>query len=113
MLSAWRPLLRHTPHLPSLVVWALVACAGCSWLVLNRLQQLHAAFETDARIVHRLLSQRVVQHDAILATLALLQPSAPGQGNAADATLPRLPSVYPQILSVLQRPADGAWPAAL
>ena len=114
MLSAWRPLLRHTPHLPSLVVWALVACAGCSWLVLNRLQQLHAAFETDARIVHRLLSQRVVQHDAILATLALLQPSAPGQGNAADATLPRLPSVYPQILSVLQRPVGaGGWPGAL
>ena len=119
MLSAWRPLLRHTPHLPSLVVWALVACAGCSWLVLNRLQQLHAAFETDARIVHRLLSQRVVQHDAILATLALLQPSAPGQGNAADATLPRLPSVYPQILSVLQRPggagegSERGWPGAL
>ena len=87
MLPAWRSLLRHTPHLPSLMVWALVACAGCSWLVLNRLQQLHAAFETDARIVHRLLSQRVVQHDAILATLALLQPTAPDQGGAAELEL--------------------------
>ena len=44
----------------------------------------------------------------------MLQPSAPGQGNAADATLPRLPSVYPQILSVLQRPVGaGGWPGAL
>ncbi len=74
-------------------------------------QQLQADFETDARIVHRLLSQRAVQHDAILSTLALLQPAAPEQGSA-DAALPRLPSVYPQILDVLRRPADGAWPAA-
>jgi hypothetical protein len=44
-----------------------------------------------------------VQHDAILSTLALLQPAAPEQGSA-DAALPRLPSVYPQILDVLRPP---------
>ena len=76
MLPAWRRLLPpHALHLPSLLLLVLVACIGCSWLVVDRLQQLHAAFETDARIVHRLLSQRVVQHDAIMATLALLQPA--------------------------------------
>lgn len=75
MLPAWRLPLRHMPYLPSLLLLVLVACIGCSWLVVDRLQQLHAAFETDARIVHRLLSQRVVQHDAIMATLALLQPA--------------------------------------
>jgi FixJ family two-component response regulator/signal transduction histidine kinase len=42
-----------------------------------------AAFETDARIAHRLLSQRAAQHDAILATLALLQPNAAGRRAAA------------------------------
>ena len=89
----------------------LAAGSGAGWLAHARLQQLQAAFETDARIVHRLLSQRAVQHDAILSTLALLQPAEPGQGSA-DAALPRLPSVYPQILDVLRRPADGAWPAA-
>lgn len=114
MTKAWR---RHLAglHLAALMLWALVACAGAAWLASARLQQLHAAFETDARIVHRLLSQRVVQHDAVMSTLALLQPPA-GQtaGTSADAAaLPRLPSVYPQILSVLQRPADGVWPAAL
>ena len=116
MLPAWRRLLpRHALHLPSLLLWVVVACIGCGWLVVDRLQQLHAAFETDARIVHRLLSQRVVQHDAIMATLALLQPAAA----AADGThnvaspLPRLPSVYPQILTVLQRSAHSDWPPAL
>lgn len=82
------------------LAWALAAGGGAAWLAHARLQQLQAAFETDARIVHRLLSQRAVQHDAILSTLALLQPAAPEPGSA-DAALPRLPSVYPQILSVL------------
>lgn len=108
MTKAWR----H--RLAGLLLWALVAAAGAGWLAHARVEQLRAAFDTDARIVHRLLSQRVVQHDAVMATLALLQP--PVQGAVADtaaaSTLPRLPSVYPQILAVLQRPAAGAWPAA-
>ncbi len=112
---AWR---RAIPTIPlrSLLLCAVVACAGAGWLAVARLQQLHAAFETDARIVHRLLSQRVVQHDAIMATLALLQPAATANaaaGSAASSPLPRLPSVYPQILAVLQRSAQADWPAAL
>lgn len=121
MTRAWRRRFARV-HFTGLLLWAVVACAGAGWLVHARLQQLREAFETDARIVHRLLSQRVVQHDAVMATLALLQPPEPGATpDAARATeeataaspLPRLPSVYPQILSVLQRPAGGAWPTAL
>lgn len=117
MTSAWHRRLpaNRTLHFPSLLLWAVVACAGASWLAVARLQQLHAAFETDARIVHRLLSQRVVQHDAIMATLALLQPATAAGDNtsAAPSPLPRLTSVYPQILAVLQRSAQGEWPPAL
>ena len=115
MLPAWRRLLpRHALHLPSLLLWVAVACIGCGWLVVDRLQQLHAAFETDARIVHRLLSQRVVQHDAIMATLALLQPAAAADDlHNAASPLPRLTSVYPQILAVLQRSAHSDWPLSL
>lgn len=92
-------------HARWILAWAVVTALGC--LVLGRLElsRLRDAFETDARIAHRLLSQRVVQHEAVLATLALLQP-------AAEASPPeqRLPSVYPQILSVTRRDRDAAWP---
>ena len=87
-----------------LLAWVLIALAGCAWLVQARLERLREAFETDARIVHRLLSQRVVQHDAVLAMLALLQPSP-------DASQPeqRLPSVYPQIVRIERREPNVPW----
>lgn len=69
--------------------------------------RLRDAFETDARIAHRLLSQRAVELDAVLATLALLQPAA--ENTPAER---RLPSVYPQILDVQRRVADAPWPDA-
>lgn len=96
-----------------LVAWALIAASGAGWLGHARLQQLRSGFETDARIVHRLLSQQVVQNDAVMATLVLLQPGLAGGAPAAAAPAPRLPAVYPQILRVQQRPPGGAWPADL
>jgi C4-dicarboxylate-specific signal transduction histidine kinase len=89
-----------------LLAWALLTLAGSLLLGRLALQREQAAFETDARIVHRLLSQRVVAHDAVLAMLALLQPSA----DAANAdALARLPSVYPQILSVARSDVQTPW----
>ena len=52
-----------------------LALAGGGVIVRAELGQLREAFYTDARIAHRLLSQRVAQHDAILATLALMAPA--------------------------------------
>jgi hypothetical protein len=74
----------------------------------QELAHLRDAFETDARIVHRLLSQRVVQHDAVLATLALLQPPA-----EASAPEQRLPALYPQILGVQRRDRGAHGPTAV
>lgn len=92
-------------------VWLLAWCAltvlGGAVLARLALTQLREAFETDARIAHRLLSQRVVQHDAVMATLALLQ--AP-RGAAGDAPEQRLSAVYPQILAVQRRGPGNAWP---
>lgn len=87
-----------------ILAWLAVSLPGVVWIGHNALEQLREAFETDARIVHRLLSQRAVQHDAILSMLALLQSSS-------DATRPeqRLPSVYPQILAVKRRDGGQAW----
>ncbi len=82
----------------------VVAAIGCIVIVRLELGHLRAAFETDARIVHRLLSQRTAQHDAVMSMLALLQAN----GGTAD-TGQRIPSVYPQIMNVQQRTGETAW----
>ena len=90
-----------------------MAASGAGWLGHARLQHLRSTFETDARIVHRLLSQKMVQNDAVMATLALLQPNLSGSAQAVSPpSPPRLPTVYPQILQVLQNNRSSAWPAA-
>ncbi|MDP3253558.1 MAG: ATP-binding protein [Hydrogenophaga sp.] len=93
-----------------LVGGVVVALAGAAAIARQSLEQQRALFETDARIVHRLLSQQVVQHDAILATLALLQPDVAGPSGTPPEQ--RLPALYPQILAVQRRDADQAWPDA-
>lgn len=90
---------------PLWIMAGLIASAlGALGLARLELTRLREAFETDARIAHRLLSQRVVQHDAVLATLALLQPPA-----EASAPEQRLAALYPQILGVQRRDRDAAW----
>lgn len=86
------------------LAWLVGALLGGGLLARTELAQLHDAFDTDARIEHRLLSQRAVQHDAILATLALLRTA-----DANDQPEQRLPAVYPQILSVQRSDAHTAW----
>lgn len=88
-----------------LLLWGLITAGGCVLLARMELARQRDAFETDARIVHRLLSQRVVQHDAVMATLALLQPAA-----ADSRPEQRLSALYPQILSVQRRDSGAAWP---
>ena len=99
-----RPTRFHT------LLWlgaGLLAALGAGLLARAELQRQREAFDTDARIVHRLLSQRVVQHDAVLATLALLQPS----GNTERAES-RLPAVFAQVLQAQRRNEGEAWPHA-
>ena len=87
------------------LAWLVLTAVGAVWLARAELAQLQQDFETDARIAHRLMSQQVVQYDAVLATLALLEP-----GDGADRPEQRLPSVYPSILRVQRRERDQAWP---
>jgi signal transduction histidine kinase len=95
------------PHLgPTLLAWAMLTLAGGFAIVRVDIAQRRDAFLTDARIAHRLLSQRAVQHEAILDTLALLSPAA-GVGGHPEL---RLPAVYPQVLTVLRRDGDERWP---
>jgi C4-dicarboxylate-specific signal transduction histidine kinase len=89
---------------PWVGVGLLIGIAGAVWIAHAELAARREAFDTDARIAHRLLSQRAVEHDAILATLALLQP-----GEDAESAR-RLPALYPQLIRVERRERDAAWP---
>lgn len=93
-----------------LLAWAVAAALGCAWLAQQRLNALHEGFTTNARVAHRLLSQQLAQHDAILATLTLLQPAL-GQDALANAGATGLSRLYPQVLGVAQRQAGQSWPA--
>ena len=90
-----------------MAVAMLVALAGATAIVRWDIATRREAFAVDARIAHRLLSQRAAQLDAVLATLALLSP-------AADATEPavRLPALWPAVLSVQRSDAQHPWPDA-
>ena len=90
-----------------LLVWCALTVLGGAVLARLALTQLREDFETDARIAHRLLSQRVVQHDAVMATLALLQSPRDAAGQTPEQ---RLSAVYPQILAVQRRDPGRAWP---
>jgi hypothetical protein len=85
---------------------AALAAAGALGLCSAELAAQREAFDTSARIAHRLLSQRAVEHEAILGTLALLQPEADDGGAAVQ----RLIALYPQLLRVHRRAGDGRWP---
>ncbi len=100
-------MFRLKRHAPWVIGWLVASLLGGLLVARSELEQLREGFETDARIAHRLLSQRVVQHDAVLSTLALLR-------SASEQVRPeqRLPSVYPQILSVRRSSADTAWTEA-
>ncbi|SFB91241.1 His Kinase A (phospho-acceptor) domain-containing protein [Polaromonas sp. OV174] len=94
-------------HWPWILAWCVLTLLGGLALARHEMNRLREDFETDARIAHRLLSQRVVQQDAVMATLSLLQP-------AEDGSHPeqRLASVYPQILGVQSRQRHANWPNA-
>lgn len=89
------------------LAWMVLTVGGAVVLAHSTLSREREVFDTQSRIAHRLLSQRVVQHDAVLATLALLDVS--DEKSRPDQ---RLPSVYPQILSVQRRDRDAVWPDA-
>ncbi len=85
----------------------VLALAGDLWLLGADVTDRRNAFDTEARIAHRLLSQQAAQHDAMLATLTLLQP-----GGDASGAEQRLPALYPQVLQVLRRGRGEAWPTS-
>lgn len=87
--------------------WVALVALGALAIVRTDIAQRRASFQEESRIAHRLLSQRAAQHDAILATLALLAPSV----DTRDHPEQRLAAVYPQVLTVMRRDDGNPWPA--
>jgi signal transduction histidine kinase len=87
------------------LAWLALTAVGGVWLARAELARLQQVFEGDVRIAHRLMSQQMVQYDAVLATLALLET-----GSGAERPEQRLSSVYPSILRVQRREGDEPWP---
>lgn len=87
--------------------WLVLSLLGAALLARQAIETERALFETDARIVHRLLSQATVQHDAILATLTLMPLATDVSG--VGPLEQRLLALYPHILAVQRRDHPGHW----
>ena len=98
--------LRLRQSLPWIAAWLAFALIGAAWLARSELANVRESFEVDARIMHRLLSQRASQHDAMLATLSLLQSQ-----NAEAERERRLSAVYPQVIAVEKHAPGTPWPS--
>ena len=98
---------RLRQNVPWIAAWLALAFVGAVWLARTELANLRESFEVDARIMHRLLSQRASQHDAVLATLGLLQ----SQSTEAERER-RLSSVYPQVMAVEKHAPGTPWPSS-
>ncbi|MGH8617254.1 MAG: sensor histidine kinase [Burkholderiales bacterium] len=96
---------------PWLFAWAGLVLTGALLIVRIDIAQRRELFQSSAEVAHRQLSQRAVQHEAILATLVLMS-DRPAGGTRPGGPHPeqRLPGFYPQVLSVLRRDRGEHWP---
>ncbi|GAA4012678.1 hypothetical protein GCM10022631_25500 [Deinococcus rubellus] len=90
----------------AVMAWLLLAGAGITVLLLSAGGQLTETFNTDARILHRVLSQRMEQQEAVLNAVDALERQ--GVGTAALGTyLGTLLRPYPQVVAVESCTAQG------
>ncbi|WP_102127499.1 sensor histidine kinase [Deinococcus planocerae] len=87
------------PRRAAFLVWGLVTLlVGAAWLVTSA-RGAQARFETGARILHRVLSQRSEQQEAVLASLTALT-RAGVRGAALHEYAGAMRAQYPQIVGV-------------
>ncbi|MFY0476231.1 sensor histidine kinase [Achromobacter marplatensis] len=87
----------------ALFCWLFLFCLGAAWIARQEYVDQYDRFFQSTSIAQRMLSQKTVQHEAVLATLtALSHPPAP------ERLYPSLQPALPQLLG-LGYLADGAW----
>lgn len=91
----------------ALFCWLILFCLGAAWIARQEYVDQYDRFFQSTSIAQRMLSQKTVQHEAVLATLAALShPPAP------ERLYPSLQPALPQLLG-LGYLADGAWAGSL
>lgn len=91
----------------ALLCWLILFCLGAAWIARQETLDQHDRFFQSTSIAQRMLSQKTVQHEAVLATLtALSHPPTP------ERLYPSLHPAMPQLLG-LGYLADGAWAGSL
>ncbi|CAB3667789.1 Sensor histidine kinase RcsC [Achromobacter dolens] len=97
--SSVNPPLRHR----ALLAWLVLFCLGALWIGRQHYVDQYERFFQDTSVAQRMLSQKTVQHEAVLATLsALSHPPAP------ERLFPSLRPAMPQLQALGYLP-DGAW----
>ncbi|MGH8807810.1 MAG: sensor histidine kinase [Noviherbaspirillum sp.] len=90
-----------------MAAWLLLSVLCVAWQFNATLNGLQHGFETDSRIAHRLLTQRTVQHETILATLAA--GAADDDMTCAATARKQITVMYPQVEAVWCSTMGGAW----
>lgn len=91
--------------------WCLLALVGTFLVCRAEIAALRRGFEADSRIAYRLLTQRTVQHDTILATLEA--GAGTHEAGCAASARAQITVIYPQVLSVLCNTMEHRWDDAL
>lgn len=103
MMSTVKPLTKTYAFL----LWLVLFCPVAAWIGWQDYADRYERFFQDTSIAQRMLSQKIVQHEAVLATLAALShPPIP------ERLLPSLQPSMPQLLG-LGYLRDGAWMGSL
>ncbi|QFP75721.1 ATP-binding protein [Deinococcus sp. AJ005] len=94
----------------AVLIWLLLVGAGMAALFTGARGQFTETFNTDARILHRVLSQRMEQQEAVLNAVDALGMDVLGQGMDTAALgryLDTLLRPYPQVVAVERCAAGG------
>ncbi|MDB5799063.1 MAG: hypothetical protein JWL63_2 [Rhodocyclales bacterium] len=98
---------------PMLLAWLLCCLAAAVWLINEESKTTREDFETQSRILHRLLTQRAEQHEALFAALIALERSLPQMSpelsnKTLQSFVASVIASYPQVTGVQHHVLDAS-----
>lgn len=96
----------------ALLTWLVVGSGVCALWATSTINSVRAGFDQDARILHRLLSQKTEQHEAVLSSLIALEKAkvtAATFSSFAEAMRQRYPQLEAIQRCAVVRPCSGQW----